>query len=103
MNSVSFVEELSVLDLVNHAPLHDRHHNLYLLDFIQIDLKDVARKDHDIGELAWPNCAFLIFLKLVISGADRVSADCFFDGNLLFRNSAVRLLTIECSAGYRSI
>src|SRR3989442_10046181 len=83
-----------ILHFVNHAPIHNRRDDFHFLDLFGIDLENVARENHDIGEFARSDCALLIFLKLCEGGADDVSADRFFDGDPLLRNPTVRMLTV---------
>src|SRR5215813_2463280 len=92
-----------LLHFIDDAPVHNRHHDLHLVDLVRSNFENVLREDHQVGKFTNRDRAFLIFLKLCISRTGGVSTHRLFNRNLLFRYPPLRVLAVQSPSCYGGV
>src|SRR5436305_13574377 len=83
----------------NDAPADDGINYIRLLYLFRGDAEEVLREHSDVRELARGERAFVALGELGVGARRGVSAEGFFNGDLLFGNPAARVAPINCSSG----
>ena len=88
---------------VHHAPADDRLHDNSLLYLVGVDAKDVMREHDHVRKLARFQRAFVALGKLRVGARRSISAHGLFDSDLLLRDPAARIFTVNRRASHRRV